>query len=726
MNNFELSPDEDASDELPVSPEIRQVVEGDGNQVIIENNGTAIGKVENYIETQNLTTAAPVQQSPFMLPPDIGDFTGRSQQILAIEAILKPSGSGVAISAVDGMPGIGKSALAIHVAHRLKDLFPEAQLYANLQGASDQPRRPEDVLQDWLLNLGYVDSQIPLGLEEKAALYRNRMRQKRALVLLDNAADTVQVKHLLPGDASCVVMITSRRRLATLANVQALRLEVMDEGEALDLLKTVAQQDWAGGDLDLAKAVVKLCGYLPLAIRIAGALLRKNVRWTIGMLLEKLRVEAGRLEKLNLDDLNVRSSFNVSFGQLGEAQQGLLVRLSGLVGQDFGLLLATQVSGLEREVLEEALDELLASQLLEFNQDRYGFHDLVRLFGREKLGGSAAMEVAAESVAWYRRAVDYWDDCVRPEQSQRIAAQLEGPGDLKERVQGLVNGAIVGYCAERKNLLAALNWAYEQEDWETVHCLFRDLQHLHSLRGHRNDSLEIADLALEAIEQNVALEPQQKAERRANTLKAIGDVLQFKDRRDEALENYKQAIAIYGEVGARLGEANTLKAIGDVLQFKKRSDEALENYKQAIAIYGEVGARLGEANTLQAIGIHFSQGGDYRQAVPSVEKSLSIYREIGDRYSQANALQNLAFLYQQTGRIKEGFTCGQEANQIFTDLGLLLYAMPKWIQSIVKFSKKTKMHLVVCVLAGIFAFPFAITALIMITVSRFILGRFRR
>ncbi len=276
---------------------------------------------------------------------------------------------------------------------------------------------------------------------------------------------------------------------------------------------------------------------------------------------------------------------------------------------------------------------------------------------------------------------DYFDDCLRQQVDPEMLERQQLANEDREKTeQRLLAQGLAWFREEWENLKTIIRWVDGELIWDVGKRLPLLIDSFSMREGHRAEQEVLYTIGLRAA-------------------------LATQDRQ---------------------AEANTLKAIGDVQQFLKQSPAALENYNQAMLIYRSVGARLGEANTLKAIGILLSKQGNYRQAVPSVEAALAIYRKIGDRYSQAATLQNLAVLYQNTGRVKEGFVCGQESIQLFSDLGLRSRAMPPWVQSVVKFAKRTKLHLAACVIAGVLAFPLALTALILITAWRFSFGRFRR
>ena len=322
----------------------RQQVEGDENQTIqAMSGGNAFNKVMGNVTIE----AAKRVTSPFQLPRNVADFTGRVDELAQIEAALTATdGMGaVAISAVAGMAGVGKSALANCAAHRLVAQFPDAQLYVNLQGADAQPRDPSDVLGEWLRALGMDGAEIPVALHERQKCYRSLLANRRALVVLDNAHDELQVRPLLPGGAGCGVIVTSRKVLAALPGIKNLPLKTLPPLDALALLGKIAGEARVAAEQAAAEEIVRLCGYLPLAVEIAGGLLKGRADWSLAAdYLPRLRDERGRLDALRQAQGNdVRAIFNVSYAQLGGAEQRL-----------FALLGVITISGVQRRRQKKA------------------------------------------------------------------------------------------------------------------------------------------------------------------------------------------------------------------------------------------------------------------------------------------------------------------------------------------------------------------------------------
>jgi|GEM_PF-2493886 len=391
----------------------------------------------------------------FQLRPDIIDFTGRHEQLAQVTSLLEKAteaeATAVVISAVAGMPGVGKSALATHVAHRLKDHFPDAQLYVNLRGADGQPLDPFNVLARFLRALGVEDEFIPESLQERASLYRSRLADRQALVLLDNAHDEAQLRPLLPGSPSCAVLVTSRRRLSALEGATVIDLKVMPYDEALELLGRLAGTERVQSDLERARKIVSLCGRLPLAIRIAGGKLRDRPHWNLEDYASRLDDERQRLGQLQLGDLNVRASFALSYQDL-ILDDARLFRLLAVAGDVFSAEMAAGVLGVELNAAWEALERLVDLQLLEpAGDERYRFHDLMRLFAQERLEQEESPEEqqAARSRAerWYLTApeahfysqagildryVHSATPSASPEMLEAILAVLETRADLRK------------------------------------------------------------------------------------------------------------------------------------------------------------------------------------------------------------------------------------------------------------------------------------------------------
>lgn len=328
--------------------------------------------------------AAPAHVRPAQLPATVSDFTGRASFVGELGAILAGAeGQVMAVSALAGIGGVGKTTLAVHVAHAARPHFPDGQLYVDLQGTEARPAEPEAVLGSFLRALGTPDASIPDSPADRAALYRSTLDGRRVLVLLDNARDAAQVRPLLPGTAGCAALVTSRVRMAGLAGAHLVDLDVMSPEEALQLFTRIVGAERVGAERQAALDVVGACGFLPLAIRIAASRLAARRTWTVSVLAAKLADERRRLDELQAGDLAVKATFELGYGQLEPAQQRAF-RLLGLPdGPDISLAAAAAVLDRPEHATEDLLEALVDCSLLESAAPgRYRFHDLVRLYAR--------------------------------------------------------------------------------------------------------------------------------------------------------------------------------------------------------------------------------------------------------------------------------------------------------------------------------------------------------
>ncbi|MFC1415594.1 AfsR/SARP family transcriptional regulator [Streptacidiphilus cavernicola] len=331
-------------------------------------------------------TAAAVVR-PSQLPSDIPDFIGRADTVdYLLRALTEAQqGSAVGVHALSGLGGVGKTTLAVHVAHRARESFPDGQLYADLNGTQSVPADPADVLAQFLTALGTAPDQLPERLDQRSSLLRSLLADRSVLMLLDNARDADQVRPLLPGTSGNAVLVTSRTRPAELPGVRLLDVGALEQDEAVSLLAAVAGPGRIADEEPAARALVNACALLPLAVRIVAARLAARPSWTVGSLLARLEDQRRRLDELRVGSLAVEATFQLGYQQLTERQARAFRLLALPDGPSLPVLgAATVLGGREREA-EELAESLVDAGLLEADgAGRYRYHDLLRLFARSR------------------------------------------------------------------------------------------------------------------------------------------------------------------------------------------------------------------------------------------------------------------------------------------------------------------------------------------------------
>jgi transcriptional regulator with XRE-family HTH domain len=323
------------------------------------------------------------------LPRPVPDFTGRDEELhclARIAASAEPTAVIAPVVTVSGAAGLGKTTLVVQAAHLLDERFPGGTFFVDLRGMDPRPLNPDEVVGRLLTAFGVGGDAMPPHVEDRYGLYRDLLRHRRALIVLDNAADEAQVRPLLPGGGPALTVITSRRLLAGLEGVHRHHLAQLSAQEAVTLLRHIIRDREPGPEPGVIEEIAELCGRLPLALRIAGNRLLSRPEWTARHLAGRLADESRRLDQLIAGDLRIGVAFNLSYTQLSPTARRLFRRLSLIPGADFNAALAGVVGSMGAQETEDALDELVEVSLLDPAPDgRYLCHDLLRLFARERL-----------------------------------------------------------------------------------------------------------------------------------------------------------------------------------------------------------------------------------------------------------------------------------------------------------------------------------------------------
>ncbi|NJM74411.1 MAG: tetratricopeptide repeat protein [Acaryochloridaceae cyanobacterium RU_4_10] len=627
------------------------------------------------------------------LPADVSDFTGRKNEIESILEHLK-RGETVAISAVAGMPGVGKSALAIHVAHQLAAAeFPDVQLYIDLRGADGNALEPTDVLAQWLRAFGLDESAMPQNLRERSSVFRSQLSGKRAIVVLDNARDESQVRPLLPGSQTCAVIVTSRRVLGALDGAAIVHLEVLPELEALELLERLISTARVQQELAAAREIVQLCGQLPLAIRVVGGALKTKRHCNLSEYARRLADERQRLDHLKLSDLDVRASFELSYRELTDTDASLFCWLGILEGEDFDSTIA-DVLAEGKTKGTEIVERLVETQLLEANSNRrYRFHDLIRLFARQKLEESNSLqqrsEIKQKLIIWWRTILRCNDQLLNPVSRQKIFKHSinKTSRSSKFNEQNSPILALSSFEQERQNLLSSVVWANEEKMWDEVIFLAENLVDFCKIRSYLTDAEKACKLAVNAAEQkgdfyrqgvafnnlgmiyqaqnrwNESIKVCQKGFEISQSLKTcpekeylkqlvlnnLGLAYRSQRRWTEAVDNFQQSRDICQNLCDRYGEATALQNLGTVFQNQNLFSEAISFYKKALDIFRDFEDRYGEGLILNNLGGIYQVQGLWDESIKNFEQSLSISQEFCDQKTEAYTLMNLGNLYKSQG-----------------------------------------------------------------------------
>ncbi|GAA2061197.1 transcriptional regulator AfsR [Streptomyces albiaxialis] len=579
---------------------------------------------------------------PAQLPSGVGDFTGRAS--LAAELRERVVTGASSVVAVAGIGGVGKTTLALHVAHAVRGEFPDGQLYADLHGAAPSAADPEGVLASFIRALGVPEPAIPDGTEERAALYRSLLSDRRVLVVLDNARDAAQIRPLLPGAEGCTALLTSRARLTDLAGAHLVDLEVMGEEEALALFAGVVGEGRLGPERTAAREVAAACGFLPLAIRIAASRLAARRSWTVALLASKLADERRRLDELRVGDQGVVATFELGYGQL-EAEQARAFRLLGVVdGPDISLAAAAALLGRSPFDAEDVLESLVDTSMVEsVAPGRYRFHDLVRLFARGKAGREegALLRLARFYLATGVRAF------VREHPGDRTVDHLEPAGQ-----DGLEFGdresAIDWFVAESGCLLAcAAQLAASERPG-----LAADLLIVVKQLADRGDCAARFERCALSVREAAQRAGDARAEARARMM--LTHFFSVTGSFSRAEEEAREAARLGEAADDALARASAENDLGILTYYSERYEESEAHLGQAIDAFRRDGNRPSEASALCNLSRTRVALGHYDSAVSLAEQGLAIYRDMGSTFRMGNARYTLGHALAQSGRTSEG------------------------------------------------------------------------
>ncbi|GAA4607803.1 DNA-binding SARP family transcriptional activator/tetratricopeptide (TPR) repeat protein [Actinoplanes octamycinicus] len=582
-----------------------------------------------------VAAAAGTTPVPMQLPADVRAFTGRTEEIAALDRLLVAPGGAeppLTVALLSGTAGVGKSALAVRWAQRVRDAFPDGQLYVNLRGYdTEQPVAVADALAGFLTALGVRGPEIPPGTDERAARYRSELTGRRMLVLLDNASSVEQVRPLLPGTGSCLVLVTSRDSLPGMVAVhgaERVNLDLLPLPDALGLLRKLI-----GARVDAepaaARALAAACARLPLALRIAAELAAERADVPLAELVAELGDHRVRLDLLDAGGdprAEVRAVFSWSYQNLPEAAARVF-RLLGLhPGETAHVDAIAALTGVPAGEARRLLGVLTRASLVQAGRGgRYGMHDLLRVYAAELATGH---DGETDRRAALTRLFDHYLTGAVAAMATLYPADAAAPGD-PEAARAWIE-------AERPNLAAICTYGaahgFHRHTIALAETLFRYLD-------AAGPVAEAATVTASAVSAARAIGDHGA---QARALSHLGRLHRRQGRLHDAAATYRQALSRYAEVPDPAAEALVLRNLGSVDWRLGDYRQAADHYRRAWTLYEQLGDQAGQADALVRLGLVDARLGDHPQAVRRFEAALELYATLGDRFSEAYVLSLLA------------------------------------------------------------------------------------
>jgi tetratricopeptide (TPR) repeat protein len=639
-------------------------------ELIVEALGGDVATFHDlWLAATGQATSPIPPRPPRELPADVVAFTGRGEHMAALDALLARAGPALAVATISGTAGVGKTALALHWAHRVAARFPDGQLYVNLRGYEpSQPVHAAEALEALLRALGERSSGIPYGLADRAARYRTLVADRRMLIVLDNVYSVEQVRELLPGSPTCFVVVTSRDTLpALVARHGATRvdLDLLPAGEAHALLGTLIGARVAAQPQPAAQ-LVQLCARLPLALRLAAELAAARPRAGLADLVDELADESRRLDLLAAGDDDytaVRAVFSWSLRQLQPSAARAFTLLGLHPGADIDADALAALTGTDRAEARRISDALVRANLLsDVVADRFSMHDLLHAYAAEQAARLAPDERRA-ALARLRKCY-----LVAARAATAAARRTSGPDSApaSEPAEPVAfpsaEAGLAWLDAERANLLAVAGTGTPSDDGYAV-ALSATLAGYLDAHSHYHEALTLHELACAAA----TAAGDQLATGRA--WERLGTVRRRLGGYHAAIECYQRALAVQHECGDRSGAAVTRHGLGIACLRLGRTAEAVGHVRVALDTYRDTGDEAGTGAALYALSLAESISGRYPAAREYGQQALAVLREVGDRTGEGRTLNNLGLLAQRQGDSAGACDYFSQALRIARDVG---------------------------------------------------------
>lgn len=614
--------------------------------------------------------------TPGLLPPAVAGFTGRDEQLAELDAALaehETSGPDSSITVISGTAGVGKTSLAVSWAHRVAGRFPDGQLYVNLRGYAPghAPVAPDEAVRGFLDALGVPSERIPTTAAARADLYRSRLAGTRTLVVLDNAAGPEQVRPLLPGAPSCLVLVTSRDQLTSLMVAEgagSITLDVLRPAEARQLLSRRLGRHRVEAEPGAVEEMMELAARLPLALSIVAA--RAATRRTVPLarVAADLRAARHSLDPFHTGDqlTDLRAVFSWSYLTLAP-DAARLFRLLGLhPGPDISVPAMASLAALTPARTRRLIADLTEAHMLtERCAGRYTFHDLQRAYAAEL---AHQVDPPQARLAAMRRLLDHY-----------LHSAYAAAGSLDTYRDGLVldavatevrpespaghEAALAWLIAEHPILVPAVGLAaangFERHAWQLASTLTEYFER----RGHWHDWAATQSSA-QAAAQRLG-----DARALAHSHRGLGRARQWLGSYDEAIQHYQQALRLFGELGDVLGQARTWHSLGRVAELRGEPADALAHTQRGLELFRAAGDRAGLAKALNGVGWYHTLLGNHRQALTSCGEALAILRRLGDRRVEANTWDSLGYAHHQLGDHAAAIACYEHALALLRAVG---------------------------------------------------------
>jgi DNA-binding SARP family transcriptional activator/tetratricopeptide (TPR) repeat protein len=629
---------------------------------LADDLGTDPGRALQAVYQAILRGDPAAPPAPAQLPPDVAGFAGRTAELARLDALLTRPPPALVIGVLSGTAGVGKTALGLHWAHRAAARFPDGQLYLNLRGFD--PRAPAmppaEAVRGLLDALGVPPERIPSGLEAQVGLYRSLVAGRRLLVLLDNARDAAQVRPLLPGSATALVLVTSRNDLAGLVAAEGARplaVGVLPAPDAGQLLAGRLGPHRLAAEPDAVAELIRWCAGLPLALAVVAARAAVEPDASLAALAADLRGARRRLDPLSGEDpaTDIRAVFDCSYRAL-EPPAARLFGLLGLhPGADLAEAAAASLAGQPPGEIRPVLDHLVRAHLVHRSGPaRYALHDLLHAYAAERASDAGDVEAARERLLdHYLRAAHAADRLVIPARDP-IPLDPAAPGVTLPRFAGR-DDAVAWFAAQRPALTAAVRLAaehgHDRHAWQIAGAALEYLDRW----GHWADQAATHEVALAAA--------QRLGDPRALafTCRGLGRAYGRLGRLDEARRQLLRAADLFAGLGSLPGEARTQLSLAGLAERQGRYRRALAHARRAYELFRAAGRDIGQGNALNSIGWYHALLGEYDRAVESCQDALVLLERAGDGYGLAGTWDSLGLAYRQLAAHDQSIACYRRA-----------------------------------------------------------------